>query len=150
MIKLINYNFINPLTTIKINFGGIQSLPPVLVNTLSIGVLINYNDINSSTYLYIPTPTLPKVTNTTLRIADHPADWHNNWYMTVAYSGVNIVLQPTTFSFAIGYVPYWYNYYYTYSSSATEDQFIVMKFTPKTIIDPNNPVPIACGSCTDV
>lgn len=59
MITLINYDYIDPSTTISISFGGIQSLNEVNVNTISIGVLIRYTATNSSTYLYIPTATLP-------------------------------------------------------------------------------------------
>jgi hypothetical protein len=57
-IAIINYNFINPSTTINISFAGIQTLPPTLVNTISVGAMIYYNDIGSSIYLYIPTPII--------------------------------------------------------------------------------------------
>jgi len=62
-IRIINYDFINPQTTIIIAFAGIQSLLPTLANTISIGAVIYYTDIGSSTYLYIPTPIMTVPTN---------------------------------------------------------------------------------------
>ncbi len=103
-IRVVNYNFINPGTTIIIGFAGIQSLPPTLVNTISIGVVIYYTDIDSSTYLYIPTPILTVPTNSSSMISSF-SGW--NWQVNASYSGTNIVLQPTTFnlSFIIGALP---------------------------------------------
>lgn len=108
-ITILNYNYINAGTTIKLSFGGIQSLNQVNVNTISLSVLIHYNDINSSTYLYMPTPTLPDPTNNTLTLtSDRNANisgsiytWHNLWSMSCAYSGNNILRQPTNFSVTI-------------------------------------------------
>jgi hypothetical protein len=79
MIKLINYDFIDPQTTIKINFAAIQSLLASLTNTISLGVKMYYNDArNSSTYLYILTPVLPKSTNPATLDSTRLTGW--NWY----------------------------------------------------------------------
>lgn len=158
MIRVINYNFINPSTTILIGFAGIQSLPAVLVNTISIGVVIFYTDIGSSTYLYIPTPIITVPTNATNMFSSMPSDLVANWLVNASYSGTNIVLQPTTFtiSFRIPYM-FWrhptsgslqYNYYY--SSTAADDQFILMTFYPHSLLDKNNPMPVSCVDCTSV
>lgn len=158
MIRVINYNFINPSTTIIIGFAGIQSLPAVLVNTISIGVVIFYTDIGSSTYLYIPTPIITVPTNATNMFNSMPGGWVSNWVVNASYSGTNIVLQPTTFaiSYRVPYM-YWthpttgsllYNYYY--SSTGADDQFILMTFYPPTLLDKNNPMPVSCAACTGV
>ena len=99
MITMLNYNYIDPATTISISFAGIQSLDDIGVNTISIGVLINYGSLNTSTYLYIPTPTMPDPTNNTLTIPDRnyidgnlvSYDWLGPWYMNCLFSGNNIV-----------------------------------------------------------
>ncbi len=92
MIRLINYDLIDPYTIIKISFAAIQSLPETNVNTLSIGVKMFYNDAkNSSTYLYILTPTLPDPTNATSPdINRNMTNW--NWGFTGFFTGANIVL----------------------------------------------------------
>lgn len=158
MIRVINYNFINPSTTIIIGFAGIQSLPPVLVNTISIGVVIFYTDIGSSTYLYIPTPIITVPTNATSMFGSMPAGWVSGWQVNASYSGTNIVLQPTTFTVSFT-IPYWYwtdptyGYYlynYVYSSTGADDQFILMTFYPHTLLDKNNPTLVSCASCTSV
>ncbi len=154
MITILNYNYINAGTTIKVAFGGIQSLNEVNVNTISMSVLIRYTDINSSTYLYMPTPTLPDPTNNTVTtISDRNVlgyNWLSYWDMTCAFSGSNLVRQPTTFSFSIR-VPYWYPYSgFQYSSVGAQSEFILLKFSPKYIIDPYNPITITCPLCSEV
>ena len=149
MIRIINYDFINPGVTVRISFGGIQSLTAPLSNTISIGVKMYYNDVrNSSTYLYILTPVLPKPTiATSLDSTRLPSGW--SWSFSTGYSGANIVLQPTAFNLRI-WVPYWGNYSgYQYGSQAQDDQFILMKFTPKFVIDPYNKVNIVCSQCNE-
>jgi hypothetical protein len=44
IIKVLGYDFIDPGTTLNISFAGIQSLPEINVNTISIAVVIFYND----------------------------------------------------------------------------------------------------------
>lgn len=161
MIRVINYNFINPGTTIIIGFAGIQSLPAVLVNTISIGVVIFYTDIDSSTYLYIPTPIITVPTNSSNMFNSLQASqsgFASNWLVNASYTGTNIVLQPTTFtiSFRIPYM-YWisnvtynYQYNYVYSSTGADDQFILLTFYPPTLLDKNNPTLVTCPSCTSV
>lgn len=120
MIKILNYNYINPGTTIKLSFGGIQSLNQVNVNTLSSATLITYTDKNTSTYLYLPTPTLPDPTNNTVTtINDRDVlgyNWHSYWSMSCSFSGRNVVRQSTTFSLYIrppDAGPYFWNYQYS-------------------------------------
>ena len=91
-IKIINYNFIDPHTLIKLSFSGIQTLPSVLVNTISIGAKIFYNSIGSSTYLYIPTPIITVPTNATNVLANTLSSWKSGWSANCSYSGTNIVL----------------------------------------------------------
>ena len=149
MITLINYDYIDPSTTIRISFGGIQSLNEVNVNTISIGVLIHYTATNSSTYLYIPTATLPEPTNNTLTVSQQASGWHSGWYMTASFSGNNIVRQSTTFQIGVR-VPYWDPHYETYSSDGSQSNFILVKFNPKFLIDPFNPTTISCNYCSEV
>lgn len=146
IIRVINYDFINPGVTVRISFGGIQSLTAPLSNTISIGVKMYYNDVrNSSTYLYIFTPVLPKPTIATSLDSTRTVGW--SWYFDTGYTGANIVLQPTGFNLRIR-VPYWSDYSgYQYGSQATDDQFILLKFTPKFVIDPYNKVNIVCSQC---
>ena len=128
MITILNYDYIDPATTVSVSFGGIQSLNEVNVNTISIGVLIHYTDLDSSTYLYIPTATLPLPTNNTETINDHyDSGWHGGWAMTASYSGNNIVREPTNFTMGVR-VPYWYPYYENYVSSGAQDDFVLAKF----------------------
>jgi hypothetical protein len=153
-ITILNHNYINPGTTIKVSFGGIQSLNQVNVNTISMSVVIHYNDINSSTYLYLPTPTIPQPTNNTLTITSDRNSlgyvWHNYWSMSCSYSGRNLVRQTTNFSLSI-WPPNAYPWgNWVYSSLGADSDFILMKFVPKFIIDPYNPVPITCSACTMV
>ena len=122
MITVLNYDYIDPETTIEISFGGIQSLDEGGVNTISIGVLINYGNLDTSTYLYIPTPTLPDLTNNTLAINDENIfidpttyTWHDKWDINVSFYGNNIVRQTTTFQVSMR-PPYSYpfgSYQYT-------------------------------------
>lgn len=153
MITILNYDYINPGTTIKLAFGGIQSLNQVNVNTISLSVLIKYNDINSSTYLYLPTPTLPDPTNNTLSLNDRNYlgyNWNNDWLMNCAYLGSNIVRQTTGLNLSI-LVPHNYPFGgYQYSSLGAESDFILLKFVPKYIIDPYNKVTVTCALCTEV
>ncbi len=106
-----------------------------------------YNDVrNSSTYLYILTPVLPKPTFPSNLDSTRLPGWER-WTISTWYSGANIVLEPTSFSMRM-YVPYYSNYSgYQYGSQATDDQFILMKFTPKYLIDPNNKLTISCAQC---
>lgn len=106
-ISIINYNFINPGTTINITFAGIQTLPTNLVNTISIGAMIYYTDIDSSTYLYIPTPVITVPTQSTTLLSSLNSGWLSNWNVNASYSGTNIVLRPTAFNcwFSVPY--YW-------------------------------------------
>ena len=134
-IRIINYNFIDPQTTIIVTFAGIQTLPNTLVNTISIGAKIFYTDISSSTYLYIPTPIITIPTNATNVLATTSTSWKNEWVVNSSFSGVNIVLQPTIFqvSFKVpyytrGYIGdllnntnYTYNGQYSYSSTGAAD-----------------------------
>lgn len=101
MITILNYDYINPSTSISLSFGGIQALNEINVNTISIAVRIFYTDINSSTYLYLPTPKLPLPTNNTLTLPDRNSlgyTWIDQWYMSTSFSGVNVVRNTTTFS----------------------------------------------------
>jgi len=97
-ISIINYDFINPSTTISVGFAGIQSLPATLVNTISIGAIIYYNDIGSSTYLYIPTPIITVPTNASNWLQNECSGIRTGFTITPLYSGTNIVLQSTTFN----------------------------------------------------
>ena len=101
MITILNYDYIDPQTTIKLSFGGIESLDDIGVNTISIAVLIEYGDLKTSTYLYIPTATIPEPTNNTINIPDRDntdgTNWHNQWDMGCAFSGSNIARTPTNF-----------------------------------------------------
>ena len=106
-ISIINYNFVNPFTTINISFAGIQTLPSTLTNTISIGAMIYYNDINSSTYLYIPTPVLTLATQSTNLLSGINSGWASNWNVNASYSGTSIVLQPTIFSVSYSVPYYW-------------------------------------------
>ena len=157
-IRIINYNFINPATTIIVGFAGIQSLPTTLVNTISIGAIIYYTDIDSWTYLYIPTPIVTIPTNATNMYSSMPAGWVSGWAVNASYSGTNIVLQPTVFTISFT-CPYWYwydsingnwLYNYAYASTGTDSQFILLTFYPPTLLDKNNPIPVTCASCTSV
>ncbi len=69
--------------------------------------------------------------------------------MTASYSGNNIVRQTTTFTMTLR-VPYWDPHYETYVSDGSQSDFILVKFNPKHLIDPYNPVTIDClyGYCT--
>ena len=162
-IRIINYNFINPQTTIIISFAGIQTLPHTLVNTISIGAKIFYNDIGSSTYLYIPTPVVTVPTNVSNVLDNTASGWKNAWVANTSFSGTNIVLEPTIFQLSYR-VPYYYtgtmgglynttynvSGQYSYSSTGAADEFILLTFYPATLLDRNNPIPVACSSCTDV
>lgn len=101
MITILNYDYIDPSTTISVSFAGIQALNEINVNTISIAVRIFYTDINSSTYLYLPTPKLPQPTNNTLTIPDRNVlgygTWISQWYMAANFAGNNIVRKSTTF-----------------------------------------------------
>ena len=153
MITILNYDYINPGTTIKVAFGGIQSLNQVNVNTISMAVLIKYTDINSSTYLYLPTPTLPDPTNNTVSVSDRNTlgyVWNDYWVMSCGYANTNIVRKTTTFNLYVR-TPYsWPFNGYQYSSTGAEADFILLKFVPKYIIDPYNPVTVTCAQCTEV
>jgi hypothetical protein len=91
-MAIINYNFINPNTVINVSFAGIKTLPPTLVNTISIGAMIYYNDIGSSIYLYIPTPIITRPTNFTSLLSTIDSGWTGQWSVICSYSGTNIVL----------------------------------------------------------
>lgn len=127
-IIVINYNFINPYTTIKIGFASIQTLPPVLTNTISVGAVIFYTNIGSSTYLYVPTPILTVATNATVMANSFQSGWSSGWLSNATYYGTNIVLQPTIFTVSFR-IPYWYSiniygshlYDYVYSSTGADD-----------------------------
>ena len=106
-ISIINYNFIDPATTIIVTFAGIQTLPQTLVNTISIGATIYYTDIGSSTYLYIPTPIVTVPTNASNVLANTQSGWKNEWVANSSFSGINIVLQPTTFTMSYKVPYYW-------------------------------------------
>jgi hypothetical protein len=161
-IRIINYNFIDPQTTIIVTFAGIQTLPETLVNTISIGAKIFYTDISSSTYLYIPTPVITIPTNASNVLANTHSSWKSNWAVNSSFSGTNIVLQPTIFQISFR-VPYYFlgevggltnfnytSYGYTYSSTGAADEFILMTFYPSTLLDRNNPVTVSCSTCTSV
>mgnify|MGYP000545451467 CR=1 FL=1 len=96
-ISIINYNFIDPSTTIIVSFARIQTLPHTLVNTISVGAKIYYTDINSSTYLYIPTPIVTVPTNATNVLSSTHSSWLSQWHANTSYTGTNIVLEPTKF-----------------------------------------------------
>lgn len=90
MIRIINYDYIKAATQIKISFAGIQSLMAPYSNTISIGVKMYYNDLrNSSTYLYILTPVLPKPTIATA-LAPACSTW--SWDFYTEFKGANVVL----------------------------------------------------------
>ena len=163
-ISIINYNFINPATTVNVSFAGIQTLPHTLVNTISVGAMIYYTNIGSSIYLYIPTPIITVPTNSSKVLSNSNGGWAANWNVNCSYSGVNIVLQPTVFALSYS-VPYWwtgniggqftginYTYYgqYSYSSTGAKDQFILLTFSPATVLDKNNPIPVSCPNCQSV
>lgn len=162
-ISIINYNFINPYTTIIVSFARIQTLPAVLVNTISIGAKIFYNDIGSSTYLYIPTPVITNPTNASNVISNTCSSWLSGWSVNCSYSSTNIVLEPTVFSISFK-VPYYplcvigglsnqnltgYGQY-TYSSSGAADEFILLTFYPSILLDKNNPLTVSCPNCQSV
>jgi hypothetical protein len=155
-IRIINYDFINPQTTIIISFSGIQSLPSVLVNTISIGSVIFYTDIGSSTFLYIPTPIITVPTNATTLFSGIDSVMRTRWGANSSYSGTNIVLQPTILSIGILSPGYYYNNqgyyigYNTYTSTGANDQFVLLTFYPPTLLDKNNPIPVTCGLCSSV
>jgi hypothetical protein len=148
MIKIINYDFINPSTTITLSFAGIQSLAGNLSNTISIGVKMYYNDaMNSSTYLYILTPKLPQPTTTAV-IVYPGSGW--SWSFNVAYTGANVVLSPTGFILYLN-IPWSANYSgYNYASTGAQDQFILIKIYPKFLIDPYNKVNITSSDCSEI
>ena len=80
-IRIINYDFINPGTIIKVSFGAIQSLAAPLSNTISLGVKMYYNDAkNSSTFLYILTPVLPTPTIATSLDTTRLSGWAWNFW----------------------------------------------------------------------
>ena len=118
-IKVLNYNYIDPQTTIRLSFAAIESLNEALVNTISIGVLIYYTDLGSSTYLYIPTAKVTQPTNNTLWYPDfwyhdgtqNYTNWTSYWAFDNSnsnnYFGNNIVRQPTNFSLGIR-APYYF------------------------------------------
>lgn len=115
---------------------------------------IFYTDINSSTYLYLPTPKLPLPTNNTLTIPDYNviyySPWINYWYMSTSFSGVNVVRNTTTFYVYIQPPNPWGTPYYNYlySSTGISSEYVLLKFVPKYVIDPYNIVPITCGGCS--
>lgn len=57
--------------------------------------------------------------------------------MNAYYTGNNIVRESTTFVVQLR-VPYMYPYYDSYSSDGSQDEFILVKFAPKYLIDPLN------------
>ena len=153
-IRIINYNFINAATTIKIGFAGLQSLPAVLSNTISIGSKIFYTNIKSETYLYIPTPVVTVPTIAYSLVSDYPAGWHTSWFVNMTYSSTNVVLRPTQFLFSFK-VPYLYfqnnitgnwMYDYRYTSTGAEDEFILLTFYPASVLDRNNPLVPVCDA----
>lgn len=162
-ISIINYNFIDPGTTIIVSFARIETLPSVLVNTISIGAKIYYNDIGSSTYLYIPTPVITNPTNATKVISNTCSSWLSGWDANCSFSSTNIVLEPTVFalSFKVPYYPICvvgglssqnltgYGQY-QYSSTGAADEFILLTFYPSILLDKNNPVTVLCGTCESV
>lgn len=47
--------------------------------------------------------------------------------------------------------PYTYPYSgFQYSSTGIDSEYILLKFSPKYVIDPYNPVTISCPSCSYV
>lgn len=112
-------------------------------------MLIYYTALGTSTYLYIPTPTIPDITNNTVSISDRNVigwtPWIDRWFISAVFSGTNIVRQTTNFTLYMQnpscYSPFTSS---PYSSTATQDEFVLLKFTPKFIIDPFNTVPIMC------
>lgn len=149
MIKVINYGFVNPATTIDMSFGAIQSLTAPLSNTISIGVKLYYNNPrNSTAFLYIPTPILPLTTYATSLDSTRVSYW--DWIIGASFSGANVVLQPTNLRISIR-TPYQVNYAgYQYNSVGALDQYTLIKFTPKFILDPYNKVNITCAQCSNV
>jgi len=149
---VLGYDFINPGTTLNISFAGIQSLPAVNVNTISIAVVIYYHDEkDSSTYLYIPTPVRTVPTNATSTEYDRTfnlSGW--DWAFNSSFSGVNVVLKPTQYQFSIR-PPYYNNYSgFVYSSTGQQHSFILIKYTPKFVIDPYNAISITSTDCVSV
>jgi hypothetical protein len=119
-IRIINYDFINPGTIIKVSFGAIQSLAAPLSNTISLGVRMYYNDAkNSSTFLYILTPVLPNPTIATSLDTTRLSGWA--WNFWHSFSGANVVLQPTSFTLSMT-VPYSYPDYWPYTYTSTSQQ----------------------------
>jgi hypothetical protein len=152
-IEILNYNYINPGTTISVSFAGIQSLNSVNVNTISMSVMLYYTNINSSTYLYMPTPMITRPTNNTLTIPDRNSGgyvWLNYWSMSCGYTGRNVVRQSTNFWVTI-WPPNSYPFSgWSYSSTGADADYVLLKFIPKHVIDPYNAVSITCTGCTYV
>jgi hypothetical protein len=104
-----------------------------------------YNDAeNSSTYLYILTPTLPDPTNATSPDIDrNMTGW--SWLWGVTFQDANLVLEPTTLLLQIRPPFNWAYSGYQYSSNSQQHSFILIKFNPKFLIDPYNKVSITCA-----
>jgi hypothetical protein len=116
-------------------------------------VMLYYTNINSSTYLYMPTPMITRPTNNTLVIPDRNSGgyvWLNYWSMSCGYTGSNVVRQATNFWVTI-WPPNSYPFYsWSYSSVGADADYVLLKFIPKYAIDPYNAVPITCSGCTYV
>lgn len=127
------------------SIGGVQALDQTQINTISVAVKIFYPWRNSSTYLYMPTAGLPKTTNNVVSII-----WNSYWDIGVTYSGANVVRTSTNLRLSLR-VPYTAPYAgYSYSSSGIDSQFILLRFTPKIVIDPYTPLNITCATCSSV
>jgi hypothetical protein len=116
-------------------------------------VMVYYTNINSSTYLYMPTPMITRVTNNTLTIPDRNSGgyvWLNYWANNCGFTGSNVVRQPTNFWVYI-YPTWGYPFYsWQYSSTGIDADYILLKFIPKYIIDPYNSLTITCSGCSYV
>lgn len=105
------------------SLGGVQALDQAQINTISVAVKIFYPWRNASTYLYMPTAKLPKVTNNTFSISDRNiggTNWNDQWNMVLTYSGDAVVRSPTNLRLQIR-APYNAPFAgYTYSSTGID------------------------------
>lgn len=73
-----------------------------------------------------------------------------SWGFNSSFSGVNVVLKPSQFQFSL-VIPYTGNYSgWVYSSTGQQHSFILIKFTPKFLIDPYNAQNITSGQCVSI
>jgi hypothetical protein len=135
MVRVINYGIIQPNTIIKLSISNITTLSSGLVNTISIAVVIFYNSIGTSAYLYIPTAHIAVATTYKPNVG--------NYGFSLNYAGNNVVLQSTNISYYIQPYPNMYQ--------SNPSIYYTLKFSPNILLDPYNPVGIVtCTGCMSV